>query len=118
MILQIPPTADLGKFEPKNPGGYVFTDTATSLSQIISNLIGFLTALAGVSFLLYFMFGAINWITAGGDQQKTQAAKTTLTNAIIGLMLSVIAYPVALLIGKLVGVPLADPGELIKTFFK
>lgn len=111
-------TQNIGKFSNRNLAGYHFTGTANSLSQIISNLLGLMTIIAGVSFLIYFMFGAVNWITSGGDQPKTQAAKLTITNALIGLVISVIAYPVALLISRLIGIPLADPQELINSFFR
>ena len=108
---------NLGEFAPKTPGGYQAMDAASGLSRIVSGLLGIITAIAGLSFLFYFMFGAITWITSGGDPQKAQTAKTALSNALIGLVITVAAYPLALLVSRLLGVPLAEPQELFNSFF-
>ncbi|MCX6817061.1 MAG: hypothetical protein NTZ93_04290 [Candidatus Beckwithbacteria bacterium] len=109
---------NLGTFGPKTPGGYQPTNNvAADLSWVVSNILGIITAIAGLTFLFWFVFGAFNWIVSGGDPQKAQTAKATLTNAFLGLVITVIAYPVALLFSKLLGIPLAEPQELIKSLF-
>ena len=111
-------TETLGVFGPKNPGGYQSTgNTGADLSWVISNILGIITTIAGLTFLFYFFFGAFNWITSSGDPEKASHAKTTLTNGLIGLTITVVAYPIALVISKLLGVPLAKPEELIYSLY-
>jgi hypothetical protein len=106
---------DLGKFT-NQLGGYsapeTTAETTAAISNLISKTIAIITLVAGAGFLFYFIFGAVNWITSGGDAQKAAAAKNTILNAVIGLIITVIAYPAILLISQLMGMPLAGSGEL------
>lgn len=104
---------NIGKFKSNLTSGYSSSGSAPAdLTLIISNFLAIITIIAGVGFLFHFMFGAINWITSGGDTQKAAAARNTILNAVIGLVITVIAYPAILLISDLIGVPLAKPEEL------
>ena len=105
----------LGQLAPKIQfqSGYLFSgDIASDVARVVSNVLGIITVIAGLGFLFYFMFGAINWITSGGDSNKAQAARTTIINALIGLTIAVIAYPIVQILSQLLGVPLAKPQEL------
>lgn len=105
----------LGDVKSKLTQGYnPSTGVAGDLTKIISNLLALMTIIAGLSFIYYFMVGAINWITAGGEAQKAQTARTMIMNALIGLMITVIAYPAILLLSRLLGMPLANPADLFR----
>ncbi len=101
----------LGQFAPKQ-SGY----TVGSIALLLSNIIGILTLIAGLAFVIYLMLGTINLITSGGDAEKIQKAKARITNAIIGLVITVIAYPVAFVLGKLVGIPFTEPAKILNSF--
>lgn len=103
----------LGIIGPKLTQGYNPSSNVTGdLTKIISNVLAIITVVAGLTFVYYFMVGAINWITAGGEAQKAAAARTMILNALIGLIITVIAYPAILLLSRLLGLPLANPAEL------
>ena len=91
------------------------TDTtlAGQIGSIISNIMGFLTVVAGLGFLFYFLIGAVNWLVSTGDQQKITTARNQMLNAIIGLVITVAAYPVIYIIGKILGIPIDNPADLI-----
>ena len=91
-----------------NPSG----NPSGDLTLVISNILAAVTIIAGLSFVYYFMAGAINWITAGGEPQKVTAAHAAILNAVIGLIITVIAYPALMLLSSLLGMPLASPSEL------
>ncbi len=111
------PPPSIGSFQSKFTAGYNPSGSATAdLTKIISNTLAILTIIAGASFLIYFVMGAINWITSGGDSNKAQAARTIILNAVLGMAITVIAYPVLLLLSKLLGIPLSDPAELFSQF--
>jgi hypothetical protein len=107
----------LGEFKSKFTSGYNPSGSAAGdLTKIVSNTLAVLTIIAGASFLIYFVIGAINWITSGGDANKAQAARTIIVNAVLGLAITVIAYPVLLVLSQLLGIPLSEPGELFSSF--
>jgi len=89
------------------------TTAGTSLETLISTLLGALTAIAGLGFLIYFLIGGINWITAGGDQQKHQKATKQLTDAAIGLVVVVVAYAIAGIVGTVLEVDILNPVSLL-----
>lgn len=44
--------------------------------------------------LLYFVWGAFDWITSAGDKGKIEAARNKMLNAFIGLLLLVTSYTI------------------------
>jgi len=107
----------IGSLKLRPSTGYTFSGSGISgsLSNVLSNIIGFITFVAGIAFIMYFMIGAINWITSAGDTSKSQKARSTLTNALIGLAITVLAYPIASVLGSLFGVSFTSPAELINS---
>lgn len=91
-------------------------DLPSQLELIVSNVIGFLTLIAGLAFLFYFLIGAINWITASGDNQKSQLARQQIFNALIGLIVVVLAYPIISVLSQLLGIHILNPKEVISQF--
>lgn len=71
---------------------------------IISNIIGFLTVIAGLWFLFQIVISGIRWISAGGDKQKLAEAQGKITNSVIGLTIVVIAIFIVRLIADLLGI--------------
>jgi formate hydrogenlyase subunit 3/multisubunit Na+/H+ antiporter MnhD subunit len=86
-----------------------------NLNDIISLILGFLTVLAGLAFLLYFIFGGLQWTLAGGDQGKVDSAKKQMTNGAIGLIIVVISYGIIAVVGSVLGLDLLDPGAVIQS---
>lgn len=86
----------------------------SNLELFISNIIGFLTVLAGLFFIFYFILAAFNWVTAGGEQSKLQKARDQMINGVIGLILIVAAYGVIGLIGSVIGLDLLNPADQVR----
>ena len=100
----------LGAYEP--PGISVKT-AGDAFAKILSNLVGFLTLIGGLFFLIYFMIGGLNWIMAGGKPENIQKAQDTMTNAVIGLIIMVAAYSIAFIVSKVLGVEFLNIGEVV-----
>ena len=97
----VPPSLGGGTNPDVNSGG-------TALGKLISNLIG---ALFIAGFLLAFMqliISAIQWITAGGDKQALEKARTGITNAIMGLVIVGATYALMTLVGQFFGIELTN----------
>ena len=91
---------------------------AKNLEKILSTIIGFLTIVGGIFFIMYFITGALSWSTAGGKPDKVEEAKTRMTNAAIGLIIVVAAYSVIYIISKVLGLDILNVGTLIKNQLK
>lgn len=83
----------LGGFTPPSPAyseGSENADTAlANLESFVSNLIGFLTAMGSLFFVIYFITGAFSWITSGGDKGKLENARNRITQAVVGMIILV-----------------------------
>lgn len=108
----------------KGPGLFSFTtvpndpcgaQATKNLADIISLILSFLTVLAGLAFLLYFIFGGLQWTLAGGDQGKVDSAKKQMTNGAIGLIIVIVSYGIVAVIGSVVGLDILDPAKVILT---
>ncbi|MBU1348625.1 pilin [Patescibacteria group bacterium] len=67
----------------------------TNLPLLIGNLIGGLMSLIGAILFVYLLYGGFRWMTAGGDEKKVKEATDVIKNAIIGLLIIVLAYAIA-----------------------
>lgn len=65
-----------------------------------------LISIGALAVLLNFVLGAINWITAGGDEGKIKKAREQITNAIIGMVILAGSYVLISYIGRLFGLNL------------
>lgn len=119
MLTLIAQASDLGGFTPAtdayNEGSAVGTTALSNLELFLSNLIGFLTIFASILFIVYFLIGGIEWITAGGDSGKVQKARDKMVNGVIGLVVIIGAYGVIGLIGRVIGLDLLNPAQMLES---
>lgn len=79
----------------------VYAQEPKKLGEIIpifQNIIKLLAPAAGVAFLAMFLVGGYKFITSGGDAKAAASARSTLTYALIGLVLVVASWLILLLI--------------------
>ncbi|OGG06976.1 hypothetical protein A3D05_02410 [Candidatus Gottesmanbacteria bacterium RIFCSPHIGHO2_02_FULL_40_24] len=95
-----------------NPGDT--SKVGTRLNIAISGIIGFLTIIAALWFVIQFIIAGFNWINAGGDKSAAQAAQQKITNAIVGLLIVVLAWVIAGLLGVLLGIDILNPGAMLQ----
>lgn len=60
----------------------------------ILRVIQFIISAGGIMVLLYFVWGAVEWITAGGDSSKIQKGRDKIVQAIIGMILLVGSFAI------------------------
>lgn len=88
---------------------------STALEKIISNVLVVLTIIAGLSFLIHFLLGGIQWITAGGQKDKIENAKAMMTNGAIGLIIVALSYSIVWIVGKALGLNILVPSTIINS---
>ncbi|MFH0749889.1 MAG: hypothetical protein V1917_03170 [Candidatus Gottesmanbacteria bacterium] len=94
------PDAGLGPF-----GGTTFTGPTafSAFTNAISAIIGLLTIVAAIWFLIQVTMGGISWITAAGDKAKLTEARDKISNAFIGLVVVVAGWAILALAGQFFG---------------
>lgn len=85
----------------------------TNIEGFLSAMIGLLTVLGGLFFVVYFLLAALKWITAGGDSGKVSKARDQMIQGVLGLVVMIAAYSVIGLIGTILGLNLLTPGAEI-----
>ena len=96
-----------------NPQGVELADSTSAIEKLISNVLVILTIVAGIAFVLYFLLGGLNWITAGGDKGKIDKAKGMRTNGAIGMIVIALSYAITWIVGKALGIDILNPGTII-----
>ncbi|MDO8452655.1 MAG: hypothetical protein Q7S79_02790 [bacterium] len=77
-----------------------------TLVELIRNFITLGFIIASLLFVFWFMLGAIKWITSGGDKNKLETARGTVTSAIIGLAVLFSLYMILRLLERFFGINL------------
>ena len=67
----------------------------TEPNEIIASAITVIIGFTGLIFFIVFLLGGLRYLTAGGDEKATMAARQTLTNAFIGLVIVVASFLIA-----------------------
>ena len=110
--------ADIGSLEPitkaRAPETLDSAGFIASLELYMSDIIGLITALAALFFIVYSFLAAYEWVTAGSDSGKVEKAKNRFIWGTLGLVLIVASYAIIGLIGSLIGISILNPGELIQ----
>jgi len=62
------------------------TQPEVGLGNLVGNLLNIAMTISALLVLLYLIWGAIGWITAGGDSGKIETARNRITTAVIGII--------------------------------
>lgn len=75
----------------------------TTLGQAIQSVLNLVFFFALILVLIYLLWGGIQWITAGGDKQGTEAARGKITGAIVGIIIVAVAFAIYQLLLGFIG---------------
>ena len=64
----------------------------TGFGTLASYIIFLLTAVAGILAFFFIIMAGIKFVTSGGDPKKLAGAQGTLTYAIIGIIVTILAF--------------------------
>lgn len=87
------------------------SDVGSATAQLelfLSNVLALITILAGLGFLLFFIFGTVQWILAGGDDGRVANARKQMTQAGVGLVITMVAYSIMTIVSRVLGIPFLD----------
>lgn len=87
-------------FQLRAPTGVPVTVTPDSIVQFLFNLF---IALGIILALIFLLYGAIKWITSGGDKAALENARSRIIMAIVGLLIVVLSWVIVNLVIKILG---------------
>lgn len=62
--------------------------------NIIGSIIKTVLSLLGIIFLILMIFSGYQWMTAGGNEDQVSQAKSRIKNAVIGVIIVIMAYAI------------------------
>lgn len=85
-------------------GGFNCTNTGAgaTLTGLITTVINWLLALAGLIAILFLVIGGFWYITSAGNEETAEKGKNTAINAIIGLVIIILSYVIVNVVANLV----------------
>lgn len=75
-------------------------------NNVISSIVGIMTIIAAIWFIVQFISGAVSIISSGGDKAKLQEARNRITSGVIGIVITVAAIFIIQVLSQLIGVDL------------
>jgi cytochrome bd-type quinol oxidase subunit 2 len=97
-------TGPLGKAAGTTGAGYDTENTSEeSTNKMISLVITTVLSFLGVIFLVLAIYAGFTWMTARGNEEKVADARSTLTNAVIGLVVVLAAYAISYYVIQVLG---------------
>lgn len=84
-------------------------EPANGLAFYIAIIWRSVVTLGGVAFIIFFLWGGIEWLTAGGDKTKVETAQKMITNAFIGLAILVSSFAIITFIGNAFDIEILKP---------
>jgi cytochrome bd-type quinol oxidase subunit 2 len=69
-----------------------------SFSCIIEILINIFLGIVGVISVGFLIFGGFQYVTSSGSEEQSKAAKQTIFNAVIGLVVVILAYTIVVVV--------------------
>lgn len=74
--------------------GYNASATEGTLSETVGKIIKAVLGLLGTIFLALTVYAGVLWMTAAGDESKSEKAMSILKTAVIGLIIILAAYAI------------------------
>lgn len=101
-------------------GGALSVDpntTAENLGRLVNTfisfgIIGLLTALGALFFLIQIFLAALAWIGAGGNENNITAARQKIINSILGLAVLTLGYALVAIVSGIIGIHVFNPLEI------
>lgn len=100
----------------KNPGipGLKY-NVDTKIGNILTDALGIVFMLAAFLTFFWLVWGAFQFMTAGGDKQRLQGARSRITWAIVGLLIVFLSFLVAQFVAEVLQPKGGTPLGLVST---
>ncbi|MBI2551398.1 hypothetical protein HYV73_03595 [Candidatus Uhrbacteria bacterium] len=86
----------------------VYPDITIDIRRVMDVILGLL----GIILFFLLMYGGFMYLTAAGDEKKTQKGKDTVRTAIMGLVIVVAAYAIVSFLFDQLFLPTGNQGDI------
>ena len=62
------------------------------IQGLAQRVVGWILLIAGIVAVLFLIWGGFQYLTAGGNAEQAQKAKTTIINSVIGIVIIALSY--------------------------
>jgi len=80
---------------------------------IVRGIVQFILVVAFIAAFVFLLIGGVRWILAGGDEKAVAGARGTITAALIGLVIVLVAYAIIRLVEIFFNVNIVTTGVTI-----
>lgn len=78
-------------------------DPSSTVPETVGTVIALMLSFVGTVFFILIIVSGIQWMTAGGNEEKISKARTRMINATVGLAITVMAYFITWFISRNLG---------------
>lgn len=78
-----------------------FVNQNISIQTVVVNTLQWMLVIVAAIAVVYLVYGGFSYITAGGDAEKATKGRTVIINAIIGIVIIVLAYTIVTWVSQL-----------------
>jgi hypothetical protein len=103
---------DCGRRDQGPNGACEFSDLWEMVYRVVNYLIG----MAGFVAIFFIVWGGVQMLLSGGNMTAVQEAKSTVWHAILGLILTLLAYLIVGYVAGLIFGGTSDPTRLFREF--
>ena len=84
-------------------------EAGPGLAFYIGTLWRTVVTVGGIAFIIYLVWGGIEYLTSGGDKTKIADAQTKITSSVIGIAILVASYAITLFIQGVFKINILQP---------
>ena len=90
------------------PQGFIFQipnpTGIKNLADLVDNLISLAFFAVGLGFFINLIIGGFQWMSSSGDPKSLQTARGRITNSLIGLIIVIASFSIALIVETVLGI--------------
>ncbi len=95
----------IGQITPPPGPSQLYGDPIVGIGKLFGTLLNIFMIFAGVSLLIYLLWGGVEWVMSGGDKETLSKAQMKITNALIGMLWIVVGITLfGLITGNILGI--------------
>jgi energy-converting hydrogenase Eha subunit B len=83
--------------------------TTGGLGAFINNIVQMIMTVGGLIFFGLLVYGGIQYLTSGGNEDTVESAQNTITYAVLGLVIIAAAWFIVKILETVLGIQILDP---------
>ena len=71
-----------------------FNNTTNAVPDVVTNVLSVIIGMVGIIAVIFIVIGGIKYMTSAGEPEKIKSAKKTIGYAILGIIISALAFAI------------------------